>query len=278
MEQRQLKWVGFAIGAVAFLGILSALIARQDVRPSTPNSETSFPPTPDGLSLTPSGQNPLPQVATAERESSRAAKDTQARSTMSLPTTPNNDIESMLAAHPGLSEQAKQMAREAMGKLQRREVQDVPIGPGLEQMLIRVQGSMIPTNEYVSKMASRPTDIGSTRLAKAQDLGAMPEGGSTPEGWSGASRTFRDQDLGLVILEENDLRISRGGLVLAREAVNETINGVPAVISFERDPKTGTTRTNLAWSTVERSFSLTMEPIDAASTAMLIDIAKGLRP
>jgi hypothetical protein len=277
MARSQLKWLAFTVGGVALLGMAAAFLSRQGGGPLAPNAQLPSPSASNSPSHTANGQS-TPPLNAIENVPSLAERAAQARSTMNFPAPPNNDIESMLAMQPGLSEETKQKVRAAMGKLQRREVQDVPIGPGLEQMYTRVQSSLKPINEYAKRMVSKPTDIGATRLAKAQDLGAMPDGGSTPEGWSGASRTFRDADLGLVILEENDLRISHGGRVLAREAINESVNGAAAVLAYERDPKTGTTRTNLAWSTAERSYSLTMEPIDAESTALLLEIAKGLRP
>ena len=91
-----------------------------------------------------------------------------------------------------------------------------------------------PMAEIAPKLKLSPANLESSVLAQAVLLGATANGGYTEEGWTGLSRIFLVPKLGIVALEEVDYVASQGGMAFIKEAINQEVNGFPAILSVKQ--------------------------------------------
>lgn len=114
-----------------------------------------------------------------------------------------------------------------------------------------------PMKEIAPKLKISPANLGSSLLGQSVLLGAIASGGYTEEGWTGVSRFFTDPKFGLVGLEEVDYVASQGGLAFIKEAINQDINGSPAILNVKQSQsKKGVTE--LTWATDHKIYTLSI--------------------
>lgn len=111
--------------------------------------------------------------------------------------------------------------------------------------------------EVMPKLKVNPANLGSSVLGQAVLLGASASGGHTEEGWTGLSRIFVVPKLGLIGLYEVDFIASQGGVAFIKEAINQDINGSPAILSVKQSQsKKGLTE--LTWATDQKIYTLSV--------------------
>jgi len=128
-----------------------------------------------------------------------------------------------------------------------------------------------------SKLKIIPASLDASMLGRATLLGASARGGHTEEGWTGLNRIFVVQKLGLIGLKELDFLASEGGMAFIEEAINQDVNGFPAILSVKQSrSKKGLSE--LTWATDRKIFTLstnralkTQQSID-----QFIDIARSI--
>ncbi|KFI22900.1 hypothetical protein [Nitrosococcus oceani] len=111
---------------------------------------------------------------------------------------------------------------------------------------------------------------------KIQMLGAAPGGALTPEGWSSLTRVFVIPKLGTLMLEENDYIASGGGLTMIEEAVNQDINGHPAIFRIKKS-QDGKSVTELTWATDRKIYNLSLnEKVKGTALDDFISLAESI--
>jgi hypothetical protein len=124
-----------------------------------------------------------------------------------------------------------------------------------------------------------PISLGGSLLAGAPLLDAGTAGGLVHGHWTGAERYFDVPELGIVMLEEQNMALVNGSIGMIEEWINADVNGRPAVSTTKRSP-TGRTLVSVAWNTHEASYVLRLEPLHpeelARNQSALLDIARKL--
>lgn len=117
------------------------------------------------------------------------------------------------------------------------------------------------------------TPLGKATLIDIEGSGALLKNSS----WTGVSRLFEDEYFGAVILEEDNFSLSEGGIILAAELVNVSINGDAGILIEERGPG-GEPYTILQWANDHKSYQLkvTMSASKGESQKRLIQLAESL--
>ena len=112
-----------------------------------------------------------------------------------------------------------------------------------------------PMKEVAPKLKIVPANIASSALGNANFLGAAASGGHTEEGWTGLDRVFVVPKLGIVGLNEIDYIESQGGMAFIEEAINQEVNGFPAILRVKQSrSKKGLTE--LTWATDRKIYTL----------------------
>jgi hypothetical protein len=87
---------------------------------------------------------------------------------------------------------------------------------------------------------------------------SMPSGTYIPDkGWDTSIRIIKSTNLGTMIITEWDFTLSDGGVLMDSDAVNQEINGNPAIMVIRQDKnneKRG--ETILAWADEKKSYSI----------------------
>jgi len=110
-------------------------------------------------------------------------------------------------------------------------------------------------DEVGPKLKIVPANIASSALENANFLGATASGGHTEEGWTGLDRIFVVPKLGIVGLNEIDYIESQGGMAFIEEAINQEVNGSPAILRVKQSrSKKGLTE--LTWATDRKIYTL----------------------
>ncbi|MFT5759226.1 MAG: hypothetical protein ACI9LM_003983 [Alteromonadaceae bacterium] len=91
-------------------------------------------------------------------------------------------------------------------------------------------------------------------IGKITLLSVTPSGGKTQSGWTGLDRLYKIEGLGVVALNEWDHITSKGNMNFIEEAMNEEVNGEPAMFSIAK--YRNKYLSELAWSTNTRSYTL----------------------
>lgn len=107
-------------------------------------------------------------------------------------------------------------------------------------------------------------------------LGAVPSGIKTTEGWTAVSRLIVEPKLGLMMLEEIDYVASGGGLTMIKEAINEDINGRPAIFRAKTSHG-GKSITELTWATDQKIYTLSSNrSVKGGALDAMLGFAKNL--
>jgi hypothetical protein len=109
--------------------------------------------------------------------------------------------------------------------------------------------------EVAPKLKVSPTNLGSSALGQAVLLGATASGGHTEKGWTGLNRLFVVPKFGLVGLDEVDYIASQGGMAFIKEAINQDVNGFPAILSVKQS-RSNKGLTELTWATHQKIYTL----------------------
>ena len=109
--------------------------------------------------------------------------------------------------------------------------------------------------EVAPKLKVSPADMRASPLGQATLLGATESGGYTEEGWTGLDRLFVVPKFGLVGLNEVDYVASQGGIAFIKEAINQDVNGYPAILSVKQS-RGNKGLTELTWATDRKIYSL----------------------
>lgn len=111
--------------------------------------------------------------------------------------------------------------------------------------------------EVTPKLKVTPANLGSSALGQAVLLGATASGGLTEAGWTGLSRIFVVPKIGLVGLNEVDFIASQGGAAFIKEAINQDVNGLPAILSVKQS-RSNKGLTELTWATDQKIYTLSV--------------------
>lgn len=128
-----------------------------------------------------------------------------------------------------------------------------------------------------SKLKITPASLDASSLKQATLLGASASGGYTEEGWTGLNRIFIVPNLGIVGLKELDFLASQGGMVFIEEAINQEVNGRPAILSVKQSrSKKGLSE--LTWATDRKIFTLSTNRAlkTQKSIDQFVDIARNI--
>ncbi|GAW85043.1 conserved hypothetical protein [Bathymodiolus platifrons methanotrophic gill symbiont] len=121
--------------------------------------------------------------------------------------------------------------------------------------------------EAVKLLTVEPTNLDETpfegkKVVSRQVSGAYDEGK-----WTTLTRVYEFDNLSLVELSEDDYHTGGGKVVFTEEAVNENINGNPAIYEVGISPS-GKATTSLVWTTDSKYYELTLEKNASSSKEM----------
>lgn len=114
-----------------------------------------------------------------------------------------------------------------------------------------------PMSEVAPTLKVFPANISGFTLGQSILLGAMASGGYTDEGWTGISRLFVVPKLGLVGLEEVDYVASEGGFAMIKEAINQNVNGYPAILRVKQS-QSKKSLSELTWANDRKIYTLSV--------------------
>ncbi|MCF6322743.1 MAG: hypothetical protein L3J89_00205 [Gammaproteobacteria bacterium] len=122
-----------------------------------------------------------------------------------------------------------------------------------------------------------PASLDASVLGQATLLGASASGGHTEEGWTGLNRVFVVKKFGLIGLEELDFLVSEGGVAFIEEAINQDVNGFPAILSVKQS-RSEKGLSELTWATDQKIFTLSTNRAlkTQKSIKQFIDIARSI--
>jgi hypothetical protein len=120
------------------------------------------------------------------------------------------------------------------------------------------QERLRPWPEVVGRLKMRPASLHGTQLESSALLGATSIGGSTSEQAAGVFRLFSTPRTGLASLEEVDLVESAGGWAMIKEAINQEINGQPAILTIYQGPR-GSRLVTISWATGRKLYTLSAD-------------------
>lgn len=112
-----------------------------------------------------------------------------------------------------------------------------------------------PMSEVAPTLRVQPANLDASPLSQSVLLGATASGGQTDLGWTGLSRLFVVPKLGLVALDEVDYIASEGGMIFIKEAINQDINGLPAILNVKQS-RNNKGVTELTWATDQKIYTL----------------------
>lgn len=130
--------------------------------------------------------------------------------------------------------------------------------------------------EITRSLVFSPSTLGSL-LSEATLLDAEGSGGLTEKGWTGLYRLFAVQNIGLVKLEEVDYIVSKGGWGIIKEAINQDVNGHPAILNVKQS-QSGKGLSELVWATDRKIFTLTLNKAvkDKVTIDAFLKLANGI--
>ena len=130
------------------------------------------------------------------------------------------------------------------------------------EVLKRSKMHLHPMNDVRGLLEFEPVSLKDTPFKRFRLEGGYPEGrimDDTGTRWVEVVRIFAMPNGSLVELRENDFFISGGGgSYVAREALNENVNGFPAVLSVQQSPS-GSGLSSLSWESTTTGYTLRME-------------------
>jgi len=186
-----------------------------------------------------------------------------------------------LANHQ-VPETLKSQARSEIDQVRTQGYVDVPdeVVSYLDRAVAAAQatgeGRLRPIQEIPGGLKLSPASLQGTVLEKARFLGAAPAGAYSKEGWSGLVRVFVAARIGPVVLEEFDFVAGEGGLVMIEEAINESVNGRPAILRTKKGAG-GKSMTELTWASDRKIYTLRAKSTDnPRSAGELVALARGI--
>lgn len=135
-----------------------------------------------------------------------------------------------------------------------------------------------PWNEIRPRLKIIPATVRGTPLEASgvKVLGGIPGGISSAEGWTAITRLLLEPKLGLMMLDETDYVASGGGLLMIEEAINQEVNGRPAILRIKTSPK-GKSITELTWATDQKIYTLSANrSVKGDTLQAMLDFAKNL--
>lgn len=115
-----------------------------------------------------------------------------------------------------------------------------------------------PMDQVYSLLAFEPVSLENTPFARFNPGGGLPSGTNLGEKWTAVTRIFTMPNGAIIQLIESDLITSGGYSIYAKEAINENINGFPAVFIVEQ-AASGNAITSIVWTTTTKNYTLEME-------------------
>lgn len=114
-----------------------------------------------------------------------------------------------------------------------------------------------PMPDIQSKIKVNLANLNGTPFAKLKFEGVVPEGPTFSGPWTSVSRIFSYSNGTVVILREWDYVADGGGILIQKEQLTESINGIPAAFGIQQSPK-GKAISTISWQTDKKSYTLTM--------------------
>lgn len=115
-----------------------------------------------------------------------------------------------------------------------------------------------PMDHVRSLLTFEPVSLRNTPFEGFRLEGGLPSGGYHDGKLTTVTRIFTTQTGAIIQLIESDLITSGGYSVYSKEAINENINGFPAVLVVEQSPS-GNAVTSMLWTTTTTDYTLEME-------------------
>ncbi|MFD2366460.1 hypothetical protein [Pseudoduganella sp. GCM10020061] len=137
----------------------------------------------------------------------------------------------------------------------------------------RARGKPLSEVTAAGKIGFAPAGLDATPLRGLADA-AIPGGVRRGTVWSGVARLFRHPELGIVILEETDLR-NGGGAMFTREMINADVNGAPAML-LSKQSSSGRSESRLMWFVDGMLYELRTPGVDDRSRDALLATARAL--
>lgn len=133
--------------------------------------------------------------------------------------------------------------------------------------------------EVIPKLTMQPSELRGTKFDLGVFKGALTSGGHTDNGWTGITRLYQLPQLGLVKLDELDYISSGSGIVVAKEFINEDINGSIAIYLVKQS-LSGKSISELTWFTENKMFILSVTGNinrDDNKYELIVELAEGIR-
>lgn len=156
-------------------------------------------------------------------------------------------------------EHLKEMARNEYKQMREQGFADAP-----EEAVAELDRYLLPKNKERLKtmdelrqvLLIQPADLTGTPFAAAEFIGGVTMGVAVEDKWTGIARLFKVRSLGIIKLEEWDFTATDGGIIFAKEFINEDINGIPAIL-VAKESLSGKTMTEVTWVTDKKVYTLT---------------------
>lgn len=116
---------------------------------------------------------------------------------------------------------------------------------------------LISHEKAVDNFISEPASIEGTPFEDKKIIGGTIGGVNIDGKWTGLTRLFEFEDLGVVELEEDDYITARSSIQFTKELINQDINGNPAVY-LVKVSESGKSITTITWITDSKKYSLSM--------------------
>ena len=135
----------------------------------------------------------------------------------------------------------------------------------------------ITSNVNAGKISHTPSVVDQVALGNAKLLSETTSGTYKNGQWSGLSRLYSTEKIGIVSLDENDYVTAQSGIVLIKEAINESINGNPATLRVDKSAS-GENLIRLMWVTSKKRYVLESNAEDwPLAKEVLLAIATGIQ-
>ncbi len=120
----------------------------------------------------------------------------------------------------------------------------------------KVKPLLRPLDQISQNLRIKPAKLDEASIFKLKFEGALA--GGSPENQVMLARFFTTVGGAVVRLEEFDFAASGGGTTMAKELVNASVNGHPAVLTIKQNPGSGNALTMLSWATDQKLNTLVM--------------------
>lgn len=242
IRTREMKYRGFLSLAMAWL------VGGQLAYAAGPSpQDLEHPPMPQGIVIEPLDKHPVPDLL--KQEAKREIAEMNSKGSVDVPEEAVSYIE---RAASNATNAPKAGAAD-------------PGNPAFK-----------PMYEVEPALAVLPAHLPGTKFDRGEILGAAPGGVKTDRGWTAVSRVF-NMSQGKVLLEEIDYVAAGGGLVMIKEAINQDVNGHPAILRV-KGSRSGKSVTELTWATDRKIYNLSMnKAAKGKALAEFLELAQSLQ-